>query len=320
MAGPIWSAYSSEERPLARYGWPTSHSYEWYRGEDIGYRTDFSNVSIIWKGGEPENVDILDINNASWNSFFWPEPNHFAGIAHQRRDSFLDFSWADSTRPGPFQTEQGFSAKWVTRAGGPISAYRLIAEFQGHLEILVDGNTVIAADCPDSICSESSIELGIGSERVEVFYWQEGSGQGRIFVTVDNPIIPAAFASEGEIGSSSLASHETTYADFPPPLREEEEAIPAGPSPRTLAEFTGEVFDETTRRFSLEGEGQEVHSGYEGHHWRITNTDVSATASAKWLLNPTSRGRWEVLCLYQKEHQPPRRGIRSSTIIGRQLS
>jgi len=75
--------------------------------------------------------------------------------------------------------------------------------------------------------------------------------------------------------------------------------IPSGSAPsgavRTVTVFEGTIFDETGRRFSRRGENwQEANTGYDGHHWRVTSADVDTAVSAKWLLNPTSRGRWEV--------------------------
>jgi len=224
---PVWQAYRRGPDTVPQFGVPASHSYEWYRqspegfGEYVGYRADFSKASIIWHGGALSDVEILDDQNASWDASLWPRPNSFSGVPHKRRDRYLDFYWPDARQPGPFLTEEGFSGRWETSTGGLVSAYKLQVEVRGHLEILVDGKTVMKQDSPDSVWSGSSIELGIGPEQIEVRYWQSGWRSGKLRVGISGLIAPPAFASEGEVRSSLPVPEQVEYAAFPPPSREE---------------------------------------------------------------------------------------------------
>ena len=296
VTGPIWEMYKRAGGPNSFWGPPITHSYEW-RQEDVpGYRSDFVNGSIIWlDNGQPK---FLHEENASWRAEFFDRPNTFDGPSKRRFDQYLDFEWQAGDSPGPVITFNGFSAKWETDVGGLISAYRLLATVQGHLEVLVDGKPALSCNSPDKIWEGQSIELGIGTEHVEVRFWQEGGKAAMIEVTVSGLIVPPAFASEGKITSSLPVNPQVGYASFePPPF-----PIPARSSSK---EFYGTAFDETGHRFSRGGDASDWHegsSGYNRHTWWTYNSQDVDDNWGKWLLNPTTEGYWEVFVFIPAEH------------------
>lgn len=226
MIGPIWEAYRDAADAATRYGPPISDGYEWYRRDsqgdlEIGFRNDFRDASLIWDGRDGHGVEIVDAQNSEWQASMWDQPNRFDGPAYVRRDRYLDFYWPDASLSGPFTVYHGFSARWETSAGGFISAYTLQLEMQGHMRIVVDDKEVLSQDSPNSVWSGSSRQFGLGPERIEVFYWQDGTRPGRIKVGVKSMFVPPAFATEGEMAASSVAPGQVEYADFPPPVWEE---------------------------------------------------------------------------------------------------
>lgn len=222
---PIWDEYFSH---LGDYGKPLSSSYNWDR-IGPGFRNDFdSQTSIVWS--QSSGIEVFRKDDSDmWSGKFWPHPNSFDDSdPYERPDKYLDFSWSDSSKPGPITEENGFSAKWETTVNGFINIYRIALEYQGHIEIKVDGKSVLKRSSPDRITSEeSSIQFGIGSENVEVLYWQEGNKAGRIQVIVIRAdIFPRVFASEGEIKTNISDPPEITYASFEPALRDNVEPYP----------------------------------------------------------------------------------------------
>lgn len=218
MYSPIWDEYKNN---LDRYGLPISHSYSWQRDNTLTttYRTDFdTNTSLVWD--ENDHLSIIGDSDDVWEVSMWKMPNHFEGEPYQRRDPYVDLVWDNVSQPGPFTTNRGFSGRWQTQAGGIITGYRLVVKVKGYVRVLVDGDTAIELDSPDTLEMAQSIELGLGAETVEVYYWQQ-EGSGRLHVTLNNLLPRSVFASEGAISSNSpVGLVNPVYGTFAPAQRD----------------------------------------------------------------------------------------------------
>ncbi len=219
ILGPIWDKYKVTDGPQGEWGAPVSHTYEWelpLLPDTHAYRSDFEKGSIVWsKGG---GYELLNDQNALWVGRFFDRPNTFSGPSVQRRDRYLDFYWPAGTAPGPVLTFDGFSALWETTESGLVNVTRIVApEVQGHLQVTIEGKVVLTADSPDQVQGfESPLKLGIGDQRIEVKFWQEGGKDARLRLTTAG-IIPPVFGSEGTIKSSSSPVPDTPLANYEPP-------------------------------------------------------------------------------------------------------
>ena len=292
ILGPTWQEYSSDEITMRRIGLPTSSTYRWAQSSGEGYRIDFRNASMIWSGIPAEgNVEIISAENGVWEGLFWRQPNNFFGLAHQRRDKEINFEWEDSSNVGPFETNNGFSAKWRTTDVEFLSAPRINVYYQGHAQIVINGEIKEIGDSPDEL-SEIEADIGRGAQKIEIWYWQGGNRPGRISVSLEPTFIQPVYADENQIFPEAIKPIPIEHFPFLPPEMEADVGQPNIRDPNIVAEFEGRIYDDLGKRFIKEGTSwQSVNSGYEQHHW----ISLSGTQnSGKWLLNPPSSGNWEV--------------------------
>jgi len=143
VIGPIWDAYTEDGigQAVQRWGPPVSHSYLWNAPGSDGFRSDFANGSIIWLRAGNER-EFIEEENAHWKTQFFENPN-FEGPSKRRLDKFIDFSWTKASSPGPVKAPEGLSVIWKMEKPGLIQAYKLMVKFQGHVEIKVDGRSVL---------------------------------------------------------------------------------------------------------------------------------------------------------------------------------
>ncbi len=222
IIGPVWEIYYQRGGLSGALGLPISHTYEWKSTTSsptyTSYRNDFERGSIVWNFNG--TYEIVDENNASWQTSFFATPNLFTNPTLLRQDKYIDFEWVPKGEPGNIKQyiQLGPSVIWNTTKGGILPFYKIKVTMQGHIEIRVEGEVKIQADSPDQNWTGSSTEIGFGSEDVEVKYWQEPGKQAKIFVTIDNVIkIPEAFASEGAIDTSTIPNSTNEYAEYTPP-------------------------------------------------------------------------------------------------------
>jgi hypothetical protein len=224
VIGPIWDAYTEGGigQAVQRWGPPVSHSYLWNAPGSEGYRSDFANGSIIWLRAGNER-EFIEEKNAHWEAQFFENPN-FEGPSKRRLDKFIDFSWTKASSPGPVKAPEGLSVIWKMEKPGLIQAYKLMVKFQGHVEIKVDGKSVLERESEDKEEDDETSELNLGPDEIEVRFLQKAGKPARIWVSVTSLFIPPVFAPEGPIKSSFIeaALNDDDYANYrvPPAPRE----------------------------------------------------------------------------------------------------
>ncbi|HOH20176.1 MAG TPA: peptidoglycan DD-metalloendopeptidase family protein [Anaerolineaceae bacterium] len=234
IAGPIWKQYQEDKGSLGKWGKPVSHSYNQSLMGSNGVRSDFTNGSIVWHAGQYEFIEKPDIDKPEWEANFFLEPNIFIGDSIPRFDKKIDFSWSNSSYPGPFSPNKarssGFSVKWEIKHKRMIGVTKFIVpELQGHLQIYMNGELLLDENSPDAIKPfETDIRWTIGQQHIILNYWQDNYKPGRISLTVNglkdivkeflNKTYPYfAYALEAPTYYDISVSPDLDYADYDPP-------------------------------------------------------------------------------------------------------
>lgn len=254
LPGAVFDLFRTD---TARYGTPTAPTY-WsaQSGNEIGWRTDFSNASIIWNWGL-ENPVVWDATNALWQARFCPGSQQFNCAAATRRDPYIDFSFSDSNNPGPLSNVEGFSGVWqASFDGGLVSRVRLFYRIQGHARFYIDdrpqGEWIHSPDQVVTGSTQPTWHVGGNTFRIE--YWQEPGKPARLSLEHESGLVPTvhAFDSQGTLASSIYQPPPPQeFADFEPPPYPEQEIFEDPPDiPGTLPADWSEFIHDLQQRLA----------------------------------------------------------------------
>ncbi|MDI6696258.1 MAG: FHA domain-containing protein [Anaerolineales bacterium] len=240
----IWDKYKQEGGPSSALGMPLSHSYDYYvtgySGQKAHYvRSDFKNGSIV---GDTYNnrTEIINSHNADWRARIYSDWQ-FKNLILERYDKYIDFEWqplpmSSQIRPGYL----GSSAIWSGKIGGFISFYRIDAQVQGHLQILVNSREVLKIDSPDEVTIGRSTQIGFLEDDIEIRFWQEPHKTARIYITSHDLIrlvgTVRAFESEGTIYYEQPSAPPGDFPSYEPPPFPGSAVLPPPPRPNPTAQ------------------------------------------------------------------------------------
>lgn len=108
---------------------------------------------------------------ASWLGEYFANPDLSGTPALTREDLELAFNWALEA-PDPSLPQDGFSARWSRRISFPAGSYRFLAEADGGLRLIIDGQMLIDEwqDNAALATYTATTELGEGEHEIEVAY------------------------------------------------------------------------------------------------------------------------------------------------------
>ena len=108
---------------------------------------------------------------ASWLGEYFANPDLSGTAALTRGDPELAFNWALEA-PDPSLPWDGFSVRWTRRIPFAAGSYRFLAEADGGLRLIVDGQMVIDQwqDAATSTTYTAAIELSEGEHEIVVAY------------------------------------------------------------------------------------------------------------------------------------------------------
>ena len=108
---------------------------------------------------------------ASWLAEYFANPDLFGSAALTREDPELAFNW-DLEAPDPSLPPDGFSVRWTRRIPFSAGSYRFLAEADGGLRLIVDGQMVIDQwqDAGTSTTHTATIKLSEGEHEIVVAY------------------------------------------------------------------------------------------------------------------------------------------------------
>ena len=119
----------------------------------------------------PQGVTPSD---ASWLGEYFANPDLSGTAALTRGDPELAFNWALEA-PDPSLPRDGFSVRWSRRIPFSAGSYRFLAETDGGLRLIVDGQMVIDQwqDAATFATYTAAIELSEGEHEIVVAYLEQ---------------------------------------------------------------------------------------------------------------------------------------------------